>query len=140
DLVARQLPCPAVIQAYLERFRRYKTPGPHDQFGAAGLVSLQMEINFAVDHVALALANLCHVGCDGTGRSPSARRDAPDVRLPRSKSHSCWAGRRCWDRSPQSTGALRRQSVASIAPYAKPVTYHPVHCQGSGLQTVLVET
>jgi hypothetical protein len=28
-----------------------------------------MEINFAVDHVALALANFCHVGCDGTGRS-----------------------------------------------------------------------
>ena len=30
-------------------------------------------INFTVDHVALALANLCHVGCDGTGRRAELR-------------------------------------------------------------------
>src|SRR5258708_12883964 len=66
NLVARQLACPAVIQAHLERFGCHKTPSPHDQFGAARLVLLEMEINFAVNHVALALANLCHVGPDGT--------------------------------------------------------------------------
>ena len=43
DLVARQHARPAVIQAHLERFRRHKTPGPHDQFGAARLVVLQMQ-------------------------------------------------------------------------------------------------
>ena len=67
DLVARQQARAAVIQADLERFRRHKTPAPHDQFGAARLVVLQMRRNLAVNHVALALANLCHVGRDGTG-------------------------------------------------------------------------
>jgi len=34
NLVSPQLACPAVIQVHLECFRRYKTPSPHDQFGA----------------------------------------------------------------------------------------------------------
>jgi hypothetical protein len=73
NLVAHQLACPAVIQSHLERFGCHKTPSPHDQFGAGRLVLLQMEINFAVNHVALALANLCHVGRDGTGRCTELR-------------------------------------------------------------------
>jgi hypothetical protein len=32
-----------------------------------------MEINFAVNHVALALADLCHVGLDGTGHRSEMR-------------------------------------------------------------------
>ena len=64
NLVTRQHARPAVIQPHLERFRRHKTPAPHDQFGAGRLVVLQMQIDFAVDHVALALANLRHVGRD----------------------------------------------------------------------------
>src|SRR6516165_232602 len=98
-----------------------------------------MEIDFAINHVALALADLCHVHLDGTSHRSEMRRGALSVRLSRSKSHSYWVGRRCSDRSPRSTGAPRRQSVAPIAPYANPVTCHPVHYQGSGLETVLVE-
>src|SRR5258707_5761343 len=85
NLAARQLACPAVIQAHLERFGCHKTPSPHDQFGAARLVLLEMEINFAVNHVALALANLCHVGRDGTGRRTElcgAMRQMCDPRAP----------------------------------------------------------
>ena len=44
NLVARQPECPAPIQAHLERFRCHKTASPHDQFGAARLILLQMEI------------------------------------------------------------------------------------------------
>src|SRR5271166_1116063 len=44
-----------------------KTPSPHDQFGAACLVVLQMQSNLAIDHVLLALPNLSHVGRDRTG-------------------------------------------------------------------------
>src|SRR5260370_18379009 len=73
NLVARQLARPAVIQAHIERLRCHKTPSPHDQFSAGRLVLLQMEINFAVNHVALALANLCHVGRNGTGRRAELR-------------------------------------------------------------------
>ena len=69
NLVARQHPRAAVVQVHLERFRRHKTPGPHDQFGAACLVVPQMQGDLAVDHVALALANLRHVGRHGTGTS-----------------------------------------------------------------------
>ena len=67
NLVARQHPRAAVIQPHLERFRRHKAPAPHDQFGAACLVVLQMQGDLAVDHVALALANFRHVGRDGPG-------------------------------------------------------------------------
>jgi hypothetical protein len=85
NLVSRQLACPAIIQAHLECFRRYKTPSPHDQFGAARLVVLQMMSNFAVHHVALALANLCHIGRDGAGRRAEVRgvtRKMCDPRAP----------------------------------------------------------
>ena len=58
---------PAVIQVHFERFRRNKAPGPHDQFGAACFVVVQMQFDFAVDHVALSLAHLCHVGRDRPG-------------------------------------------------------------------------
>jgi hypothetical protein len=85
NLVARQQACPAVIQAHLEPFRCYKTPSPHDQFGAGRLVLLQMESNLAVNHVALSLENLCHVSRDGTGRRaelPSVMREMRDPRAP----------------------------------------------------------
>src|SRR5882762_2808681 len=85
NLVARQYACPALIQAHLERFGCHETPSPHDQFGAGRLVLLQMEINFAINHVALALANLCHVGRDRTGHRaelPSAMRQMCDPRAP----------------------------------------------------------
>ena len=67
NLVASQHARAAVIQVHLERFRRHKTPSPHDQFGAARFVVLQMQGNLAINHVALALANRRHVGRDRTG-------------------------------------------------------------------------
>ena len=83
NLVARQHPRAAVIQVHLERFRCHETPGPHDQFGAARLVVLQMRGDFAFNHVALALANLRHVGRDGTGRRAELRCVMRQMRDPR---------------------------------------------------------
>src|SRR5882724_6785158 len=73
NLLARQHACPAIIEAYLERFRCHKTPSPQDQFGSACLVVLQMRGNLAVDHVALALANRRHVDGNGTGHRAELR-------------------------------------------------------------------
>src|SRR5262252_529433 len=67
NLVARQHACAAVIEAYLERLWRHKTPGPHDQFAAGCLIEMQMQRNLALDHIPLALADLRHIGPDGTG-------------------------------------------------------------------------
>src|SRR5215472_9215811 len=57
----------AVIETRLQRSRRHKAPGPHDQLGAGHLVVLQMQVDLAVDHLALALADRRHVGRDGAG-------------------------------------------------------------------------
>src|SRR5215469_1761729 len=66
NLVARQHACAAVIEAYLERLRRHKAPGPHDQLAAGCLVEMYMQRNLALDHIALTLADPCHVGRDRT--------------------------------------------------------------------------
>src|SRR5258708_2093384 len=58
---------PAVIELHLERLRRHKTAGPPDQFVARRFLVLQMEVDLALDHVALALPTLCHVRRDGPG-------------------------------------------------------------------------
>ena len=141
NLLARQHARPAVIEAHLERLRRHKTPCPHDQFGAARLVVLQVRGNLALDHVALALADRRHVDGDGTDHRAELRGVAHQMRdLSRSKSRSCWAGRRYWDRSPRSIAAPPRPSVAPIAPDATPEACRPRHCRGSGFHTVPVET
>jgi len=67
NLVARQHPRAAVIEAHLERRRCDKPRAAHDQFGAGCPVVVQMEFDLALDHVALALAYLCHVRRDRTG-------------------------------------------------------------------------
>src|ERR1700756_4344816 len=67
NLVTRQHARPAVIEAHLKRFRSDKAPSPHDQLATGCLVLVQMKANLALDHVAFALANLCHVSRDGTG-------------------------------------------------------------------------
>ena len=56
----------ALIKAHLERLRRHKAPGPHDQFAAGCLVETLMQRNLALDHIALSLADPCHVGRDRT--------------------------------------------------------------------------
>ena len=48
NLVARQHARAAVIQVHLERLRRHEAPAPHDQFGAARLVVLQMQGDLAL--------------------------------------------------------------------------------------------
>jgi hypothetical protein len=83
DLVARQHARPAVIQANFERFRCHETPSPHDQFGAACFVVLQMQGNLAVNHVPLALAHCRHVGLDRTGHGPEPRGVTRQIRHPR---------------------------------------------------------
>src|SRR5215831_4081086 len=66
NLVAREHACAAVIEAHLERLRRHKAPGPHDQLAAGCLVEMYMQRNLALDHIALTLADPCHVGRDST--------------------------------------------------------------------------
>ena len=57
----------AIIQANLQRLWRHKAPIPNDQFGAGRSEVLQMQIDLATDHIALAAQNSRHVGRDGTG-------------------------------------------------------------------------
>src|SRR5438093_6111145 len=80
NLLTRQHARPAIIEAYLERFRCHKTPIPQDQFGSACLVVLQMCGNLAVDHVALAPANRRHIGRHGTGHCAVLRGTARQMR------------------------------------------------------------
>jgi len=85
DLVGCQHARPAVVEAHLERFRRHEMPRPHDQLGAAVLVVPQVRGNLAVDHVALALANLHHVDRHATGLRAELRgvpRHVRDARAP----------------------------------------------------------
>src|SRR6202023_3486557 len=60
-------------------------PSSHNNHGSANHEVLYIEVNFAINHVALALANLCHVGRDGTGRCTElcgAMRQMCDPRAP----------------------------------------------------------
>ena len=61
------------IEAHLERFRRQELPGAHDQLGATGLEALQMQGDLTRDHVALALADLCHIDPHATRRGAALR-------------------------------------------------------------------
>ncbi len=63
DKVARS----SVIQAHFQRFRGDEAPGPHDQFGAARFVVVQVRRDLRFDHVALAPDNLRHVDLDRAG-------------------------------------------------------------------------
>src|SRR5262249_48662440 len=75
----------AIIEMYLERFRRHKAPVTHDQLGAGRLVIVQMRSDLAADHVALALNNARHVGRDRTGHHAELRtvtRQMRDLRAP----------------------------------------------------------
>ncbi len=67
DPIADERSHAAVVQAHLERLRPDETPAPHDQFGAARLIVLQMRGDLRGDHLALALANLRHVDLDRPG-------------------------------------------------------------------------
>ena len=55
-----------IVEAHFERLGRDETPTPHDQFGATRSVVLQMQLDLAVDHVALSLTHGGHVGFHGT--------------------------------------------------------------------------
>jgi hypothetical protein len=68
DFVRRQHTLPSVVQRHLKCFRRHKTPAPHDQFGAARFVVLQMPRNLTLNHFAFASANRGHIDGDRIGR------------------------------------------------------------------------
>ena len=57
----------AVIEMHLERFRCDKAAASHDQLGAGRLVIMQMRVDLALDHVALALDDRRHIGGDRAG-------------------------------------------------------------------------
>src|SRR5258708_19616629 len=61
DLVRQQHTRPSVIQGHLKCFQRHKTPAPHDQFGAAHFVVLQMPPNLTFNHLAFAPPNRSHI-------------------------------------------------------------------------------
>src|SRR3546814_19538414 len=50
--------CPAVVQRHLDRFRLDNARGAHDEFSPAGIVTLGMKVDEAVDHSVLASKNL----------------------------------------------------------------------------------
>ncbi len=82
DLIAHQRAGATLIQQHLDGFRRHEPPFSHDQFGTARLVCLQVEGNLAVDHLALALAHPCHVGCHGTRHRAELRGVMRQMRDP----------------------------------------------------------
>jgi len=65
NLVTHQHTCAAVIEVYLERLRRHKATGPHDQLAAGCLVELYMPRNPILDHIALTLADPCRAVVTG---------------------------------------------------------------------------
>src|SRR6266853_2647892 len=67
DLVRRQHTLPSIVQRHLKCLRRPKTPAPHDQFGAARCVVLQMPRNLTFNHFAFASANRGHIDGDRIG-------------------------------------------------------------------------
>ena len=73
DLVAGQQTDSAVIQGDLDSLRADEAAAAHDQFGAAFLVSVQVECDLPVDHVLLAAAHLAHVGSDVIGQGAEMR-------------------------------------------------------------------
>ena len=83
NLVARQHARAAIIQANLQCLWRHKAPIPNDQFGAGRSEVLQMQIDLATDHSALAAQNSRHVGRDGTGCHAELRAVLREVRHPR---------------------------------------------------------
>ena len=79
DLAPRQRAHAPVIQAHFEDLRRDKAPFPHDQFGAAFLVVLQMRGDEPVNHVPLALTNPGHVDLDRAGHHAELSAVAREV-------------------------------------------------------------
>src|SRR6185437_15178769 len=67
DLVGGQHALAAVTERDLEGFRRREAPGAHDQFRAAGFVSLQSKRYHTLDHLALAPPDCGHVRRDRPG-------------------------------------------------------------------------
>ena len=70
---------------HLQRSRRDKASISHDQLGPGHLVILQMRVDLALDHFALALDNGRHIGCDGAGHHAEVRavtRQMRDLRIP----------------------------------------------------------
>jgi hypothetical protein len=66
NLVTHRHTCASVVEAYLKRPRCHKAPGPHDQLAAGCLVELYMLRTPTLDHIALTLADPCHVGREWT--------------------------------------------------------------------------
>src|SRR5215469_8512573 len=64
NLVTHQHTCAAIVEAHLKRLWCHKASCPHDQFAAAYLIDLYMLSNPVLDHIALTLADPCHVGRD----------------------------------------------------------------------------
>src|SRR5262249_184078 len=121
------------------------------QLAAGCLVELYMQRNPALDHIALTLADPCHVGRDRTAdhraKLGGVTRQMRDPRAP----NLVLAG----EAGDIATGApdplplahgpppispRPRPPAAPIAPYAKPSSCRPRHCQGSRLRPVPVET
>ena len=68
---------PPSLRLDLERLRRHEVSAAHDQFGAARLEGRKVEGDLSLDHVALALAHLRHVGRDRAGDHRAELRRVP---------------------------------------------------------------
>src|SRR5262249_15879674 len=81
----------AVVEINLECFWRHEASVAHDQLGASRLVIVQVRVDLALNHIALAFDDGRHVGGDWTGHHAEARAltrqvcdpGAPDLVLPR---------------------------------------------------------
>jgi len=136
--VARQLTCPAVIQAHLERFRCHKSPVPMINSAPVVLYCCKWKsISRLPCHACAGEPLPCRSQRDGR-RTELPRRDAPECATLALQISFLLGRQAMLGQDPRSIGAPRRAAVASIAPLCQASNLPPCPLPGSGLQTVLV--
>jgi len=83
DLIGGEQAFSALVQPHLQRLRRHKTCVAADQLSAGRLEILQMQLDFAADHVALATHHCLHVGHDGASHDAKPLAVTREMRHPR---------------------------------------------------------
>ena len=81
--VAREHAHPTIVKIYFKRFRRNEASASHNQLGAGRLIVPPMQLDLALHHVALALANRRHIGPDRPGHRAELSGVMHQMRHPR---------------------------------------------------------
>src|SRR5271165_857734 len=80
DPIARKNERGAIVRSHLDRLWRHEARFAHNQLGAAVFEFIEVHLDEAVDHLALARADGGHVDRNGTGHNPELRRVTRQIR------------------------------------------------------------